>query len=206
MDNYIPARGDVVWIDMNPQAGHEQAGRRPAVVLSPSAYNSKIGLALSCLPNGIPPCGPPSEDYTGRAYSSGVTGKQKKTNSLRPLRLCGDYKLSNYNTIPYLRIRVLSWGFTDDYYFELFGTYNIQVFKIFTIKAPIPGYKLICLYFGMSTDQEITHNVLAIRNGFIAGKTDSLLMITASGADNHTFLAGSVFFPGTAGFEKRFFI
>ena len=48
MDNYIPARGDVVWIDMNPQAGHEQAGRRPAVVLSPSAYNSKVGLALFC--------------------------------------------------------------------------------------------------------------------------------------------------------------
>jgi mRNA interferase MazF len=48
MDNYIPGRGDVVWIDMNPQAGHEQAGRRPAVVLSPSAYNSKVGLALFC--------------------------------------------------------------------------------------------------------------------------------------------------------------
>jgi mRNA interferase MazF len=48
MDNYIPERGDVVWIDMNPQAGHEQAGRRPAVVLSPSAYNSKVGLTLLC--------------------------------------------------------------------------------------------------------------------------------------------------------------
>lgn len=48
MDNYIPERGDVVWIDMNSQAGHEQAVRRPAVVLSPSAYNSKVGLALLC--------------------------------------------------------------------------------------------------------------------------------------------------------------
>ena len=48
MDNYIPARGDVVWIDMNPQAGHELARRRPAFVLSPSAYNSKVGLALFC--------------------------------------------------------------------------------------------------------------------------------------------------------------
>lgn len=48
MDQYIPERGDVVWIDMNPQAGHEQAGRRPAVVLSPIAYNSKVGLALFC--------------------------------------------------------------------------------------------------------------------------------------------------------------
>jgi len=45
---YIPERGDVVWITLNPQAGHEQAGRRPAVVLSPAAYNGKVGLALLC--------------------------------------------------------------------------------------------------------------------------------------------------------------
>ena len=48
MDHYIPERGDVVWLDMNPHAGHEQAGRRPAVVLSPGIYNSKVGLALFC--------------------------------------------------------------------------------------------------------------------------------------------------------------
>jgi len=45
-DNYIPNRGDVVWINMNPQAGHEQAGRRPAVVLSPYSYNAKVSLAI----------------------------------------------------------------------------------------------------------------------------------------------------------------
>ena len=45
-EKYIPNRGDVVWINMNPQAGHEQAGRRPAVVLSPYSYNAKVGLAL----------------------------------------------------------------------------------------------------------------------------------------------------------------
>jgi mRNA interferase MazF len=45
---YIPQRGDVVWITLNPQAGHEQAGRRPALILSPAAYNSKVGLALLC--------------------------------------------------------------------------------------------------------------------------------------------------------------
>lgn len=45
---YIPERGDVVWITFNPQAGHEQAGRRPAVVLSPKSYNGKVGLALLC--------------------------------------------------------------------------------------------------------------------------------------------------------------
>ena len=45
---FIPDRGDVVWITLNPQAGHEQAGRRPALVLSPASYNSKVGLAILC--------------------------------------------------------------------------------------------------------------------------------------------------------------
>lgn len=45
---YVPERGDVVWLSFNPQAGHEQAGRRPAVVLSPKAYNRKVGLAILC--------------------------------------------------------------------------------------------------------------------------------------------------------------
>lgn len=43
---YIPERGDLVWLSFDPQAGHEQAGRRPALVLSPAAYNGKTGLAL----------------------------------------------------------------------------------------------------------------------------------------------------------------
>lgn len=45
---WVPQRGDVVWLDFDPQAGHEQRGTRPAVVLSPSAYNRKVGLALCC--------------------------------------------------------------------------------------------------------------------------------------------------------------
>ena len=45
---YIPARGDLVWLQFTPQAGHEQAGLRPAVVLSPRSYNQKTGLALFC--------------------------------------------------------------------------------------------------------------------------------------------------------------
>ena len=45
---YVPERGDLVWLQLDPQAGHEQAGRRPAFVLSPRAYNSKVGLALLC--------------------------------------------------------------------------------------------------------------------------------------------------------------
>lgn len=43
---YVPERGDAIWIDFNPQAGHEQGGRRPAVILSPQSYNGKVGLCL----------------------------------------------------------------------------------------------------------------------------------------------------------------
>jgi mRNA interferase MazF len=45
---YIPKRGDLVWLQFTPQAGYEQAGRRPAVVLSPERYNQKTSLALFC--------------------------------------------------------------------------------------------------------------------------------------------------------------
>jgi mRNA interferase MazF len=45
---YIPQRGDIVWVTFNPNAGHEQAGRRPALVLSPAAFNGKVGLAILC--------------------------------------------------------------------------------------------------------------------------------------------------------------
>jgi mRNA interferase MazF len=68
---YIPERGDAVWVTLDPQAGHEQAGRRPALVLSPSAYNGRVGFALFCpiasrakgypfevaLPEGLPVAG-----------------------------------------------------------------------------------------------------------------------------------------------------
>jgi mRNA interferase MazF len=48
VDAYTPDRGHVVWLDFDPQAGREQAGRRPAFVLSPAAYNGRVGLALLC--------------------------------------------------------------------------------------------------------------------------------------------------------------
>jgi mRNA interferase MazF len=68
---FVPERGDAVWITLDPQAGHEQAGRRPALVLSPAYYNGRAGLALMCpitsqvkgypfevtLPQGIPVAG-----------------------------------------------------------------------------------------------------------------------------------------------------
>lgn len=68
---YVPERGDLAWVSFTPQAGHEQAGRRPALVISPAAYNRKVGLALLCpvssqvkgypfevaLPEGLPIAG-----------------------------------------------------------------------------------------------------------------------------------------------------
>ena len=45
---YVPARGDAIWLTFTPRAGHEQAGRRPALVLSPASYNGKVGLAILC--------------------------------------------------------------------------------------------------------------------------------------------------------------
>ncbi len=45
---YVPEAGDIVWIVLDPQVGHEQAGHRPAVVLSPSPYNTKSGLIVCC--------------------------------------------------------------------------------------------------------------------------------------------------------------
>jgi mRNA interferase MazF len=48
MPRYVPEAGDIVWLDFTPQAGHEQAGHRPALVLSPAAYNGKTSLMICC--------------------------------------------------------------------------------------------------------------------------------------------------------------
>lgn len=45
---YIPDTGEVVWLEFDPQAGHEQAGHRPALVISPASYNGKTGLMVCC--------------------------------------------------------------------------------------------------------------------------------------------------------------
>lgn len=45
---YIPKQGDIIWIDFTPQVGREQAGRRPAIIVSPFKYNRRVGLALLC--------------------------------------------------------------------------------------------------------------------------------------------------------------
>lgn len=48
LGRYVPEAGDIVWLHFDPQAGHEQAGHRPALVVSPSPYNDKTGLMLCC--------------------------------------------------------------------------------------------------------------------------------------------------------------
>ncbi|PKA25536.1 endoribonuclease MazF [Leptospira levettii] len=47
-NKYVPKRGDIVWLNFNPQVGHEQMGKRPALVLSPAEYNQKTSLAIFC--------------------------------------------------------------------------------------------------------------------------------------------------------------
>lgn len=48
MAAYVPSRGDVVWVSLDPRVGHEQRGRRPALVLSPKSYNARVGLVVVC--------------------------------------------------------------------------------------------------------------------------------------------------------------
>jgi mRNA interferase MazF len=62
---YIPERGDLVWLNFDPQAGHEQTGRRPALVISPKAYNGKAGLAIFC---------PITSQVKGYPFEVAVTG------------------------------------------------------------------------------------------------------------------------------------
>jgi mRNA interferase MazF len=45
---YVPERGDIVWLNFNPQTGHEQKGKRPALVISPKEYTEKVNLGLFC--------------------------------------------------------------------------------------------------------------------------------------------------------------
>ena len=71
MVTYVPGRGDIVWLQFNPQSGHEQAGKRPAITLSPKAYNQKVGLAIFC-PITNQEKGYPFEVKVGGSKISGV--------------------------------------------------------------------------------------------------------------------------------------
>lgn len=63
----VPDAGDIVWLQFNPQAGHEQAGHRPALVLSPAGYNGKTGLMLCC---------PMTTQMKGYPFEVVIAGKQ----------------------------------------------------------------------------------------------------------------------------------
>ena len=65
--SYVPGRGDIVWLNFTPQAGHEQMGTRPALVLSPEQYNKKTGLAICC---------PITSSVKGYPFEVAVSGKK----------------------------------------------------------------------------------------------------------------------------------
>ena len=68
---YVPDAGDIVWLEFDPQAGREQSGHRPALVLSPADYNAKVSLAVCC-PLSSQKKGYPFEVPIGAGKSAGV--------------------------------------------------------------------------------------------------------------------------------------
>lgn len=75
---YVPDAGEIVWLNFTPQAGHEQAGHRPALVLSPAAYNDKTSLMICCpLTTQIKQY--PFEVFIGGAPPSAVLADQVKS-------------------------------------------------------------------------------------------------------------------------------
>ena len=84
---WTPDRGDLVWLTFDPQAGREQAGRRPALVLSPGEYSAKTGLAILCpitsqrkgYPFEVPlPEGLPVEGYVLSDHLKSVDWKERQ--------------------------------------------------------------------------------------------------------------------------------
>lgn len=90
-DPWVPERGDVIWLEFGPQAGREQAGRRPAVVLSPASYNAATSRAL-CVPvstkaKGYPFEVPLPEDFPvpGVAFADQVKYLDWRARHARPV-------------------------------------------------------------------------------------------------------------------------
>jgi len=83
--SYVPQAGDVVWLEFSPQAGHEQAGHRPALVLSPASYNSKIGMMICC-PMTTQIKGYPFEVVISKAPPSAILSDQVKSLDWRARR------------------------------------------------------------------------------------------------------------------------
>jgi mRNA interferase MazF len=83
--SYVPETGDVVWLEFSPQAGHEQAGHRPALVLSPASYNGKTGMMICC-PMTTQIKGYPFEVVISRNPPSAVLSDQVKSLDWRARR------------------------------------------------------------------------------------------------------------------------
>lgn len=75
---YVPDSGDVVWLAFSPQAGREQAGHRPALVLSPASYNGKTSMMLCC-PMTTQIKGYPFEVVVGGNPPSAILSDQVKS-------------------------------------------------------------------------------------------------------------------------------
>ncbi|MBT9164824.1 MAG: Endoribonuclease MazF [candidate division WS2 bacterium] len=88
--SYIPDRGDIVWLDFNPIRGHEQGGRRPALVVSSGKYNAKSGLALVCPVTSHPKGYPFEVEFVARVAQGviladqvrGIDWKQRKAEKI----------------------------------------------------------------------------------------------------------------------------
>ena len=68
--SYVPEAGDIVWLHFDPQAGHEQAGHRPALVLSPASYNGKTSLMICC---------PLTTQIKGYPFEVAIAGEKPST-------------------------------------------------------------------------------------------------------------------------------
>jgi len=78
-NGYVPAKGDLVWLDFDSQAGHEQNGRRPALIISQGAYNEKVGLAILCPVTSKEKGYPFEVKLTGKTIVGCVLSDQVKT-------------------------------------------------------------------------------------------------------------------------------
>jgi len=81
---YVPERGDIVWLQFDPQAGHEQAGHRPALVLSPATYNGRRGMMLCC---------PITSQVKGYPFEVGIVGLNAQGVVLADQIKCLDWRV-----------------------------------------------------------------------------------------------------------------
>ena len=88
--SYIPSKGDIVWVEFNPQKGHEQAGVRPAVVISPYEYNAKTSLAIVV---------PITSKVKGYPFEVKIDGKKIKGVALADQIKSLDYRVRNFSFI-----------------------------------------------------------------------------------------------------------